>query len=217
MVDDYDPLDRPRDVVRSERLADFVGDAREFWWIAQPDAAEAAEAADASALPSFDVDNVNIVSTKAFANCTLDRVVSLDPVAQPPATLDVAGGPILLRGWKVGDARPGEPLPLVLYWQAEGRVLESYTVFTQLLSGEGPNAGTIVAQQDNPPVQGTEPTDTWAMGRIIRDPYLLDLPADLPIGPYRLLVGMYNAQGERAPITLGAATTDAFAIDVDVK
>ncbi len=210
VVDDYDANDRPAATVRSERLQQFIGDTREFWWLAQSDASEV------SALPSFDVDNVHIVSTETFASCSLSRVVTLDPSTQPPVSVGVEGGPILLRGWEVGDARPGAPLPLVLYWQAEAPVAQSYTVFTQLLGETGASAGVVVAQQDNPPVQGQEPTDTWTPGALVRDPYLLHLPADLPAGRYRLLVGMYDAQGQRAPITQGDATTDAFVIDVDV-
>lgn len=211
VVDDYDPNDRPGPIVRSERLRDFVADDREFWWL------DSMAAAEASALPYFDDANVRVIEAQRFGECSLARVVALDAQAQPPVTLAVQGGPILLRGWAIRPARPGAPLPdaslaLVLYWQADAPVAESYTVFTQLLNA----AHVVVAQQDNPPVTGTAPTDTWTPNTLVRDPYLLDLPADLPAGRYRLLIGMYDAQGLRAPITAGGATTDAFAIDVDV-
>ncbi len=114
----------------------------------------------------------------------------------------------------MGDARPGAPLPLVLYWQAEAPVAQSYTVFTQLLNAQG----VVVAQQDNPPVAGQEPTETWTPDTLVRDPYTLNLPADLPAGAYTLLVGMYDAQGQRAPLIQDAAAAgDAFVIEVNVK
>jgi hypothetical protein len=208
VVDDYDANDRPAAIVRSERLRDFVGNDREFWWLNSL----GETAATAAALPFFDDDNVHTIEAGDFGNCSLVRVVTLDPATQPPATVAVQGGPILLRGWKLGDARPGASLPLVLYWQADTSVAESYTVFTQLLDA----SGAIVAQQDNPPVQGQVPTETWTPGTLVRDPYLLDLPANLPTGRYRLLIGMYNTQGQRAAITQGDATSDALTIDVAV-
>jgi hypothetical protein len=52
---------------------------------------------------------------------------------------------------------------------------------------------------------GAAPTTTWLPGEIIADAYSLPLPADLPAGEYRLIVGFYNpTTGERLPTTLGS-------------
>jgi hypothetical protein len=77
--------------------------------------------------------------------------------------------------------------------------------------------GQIVAQQDNPPVSGTLPTDLWRAGEIVRDPYRLLIPANAATGDYRLLVGLYTADG-RAPRRLtDGATSDALEIAVQIE
>ena len=64
-------------------------------------------------------------------------------------TLVVEGAPLDGRA-----VRPGESLRLMLHWTATGVPDEDYSVFVHLL---GPD-GTLVAQQDNPPLGGTYPT-----------------------------------------------------------
>ncbi|MBI1881327.1 MAG: glycosyltransferase family 39 protein [Chloroflexi bacterium] len=45
---------------------------------------------------------------------------------------------------------------------------------------------------------------TWLPGEILADPYTLTLPADLPLGNYRLIAGLYDAiTGERLPPATG--------------
>ena len=90
-----------------------------------------------------------------------------------------------------GRPQVGADLNVVLYWQAASPIAQRYTVFTQVLNP----AGQVVAQQDNPPVNGTAPTDTWQPGAVIRDPYRLALPNDLPPGAYQLIAGLYDANG----------------------
>ncbi|MBI3732329.1 MAG: glycosyltransferase family 39 protein [Chloroflexi bacterium] len=88
----------------------------------------------------------------------------------------------------------GQPtLHLRLYWQATGAVAGNYTVFAHLLDRDG----VLRAQQDNPPVAGTSPTSTWAVGAVIVDRYDIILPSDLPAGRYRFEVGLYDADGAR--------------------
>ena len=47
------------------------------------------------------------------------------------------------------------------------------------------------AQQDNPPVRGTQPTYTWEPGVVVVDPYDLPIPEDTPPGEY-VLGGKYG-------------------------
>lgn len=71
-------------------------------------------------------------------------------------------------------------------------------MFVHLIDGEG----NIVAQSDHQPADGLAPTSIWAPGMTVHDTHILTLPADLPPGRYRLLVGMYDAQtNQRLPIT----------------
>ena len=69
-------------------------------------------------------------------------------------------------------------------------------MFTQLFDA----SATLVAKQENLPVEGMAPTDTWQPGAVIRDPYRLALPADAAPGVYSLQIGLYDAAGQRAAV-----------------
>ena len=99
---------------------------------------------------------------------------------------------IALLGYDLSpqSAAPGETVTLTLHWQARAVPSADYQVFVHLLD-TGPEP---VAQGDGPPLLGDYPTSVWAPGEVIIDPHVVVLPADLPAGQYRLLVGMYNLE-----------------------
>ena len=139
------------------------------------------------------------------------------------ATADVAGGPIRLAhvalsgvaedGTTSQSARVGAELHLVLYWLADAPVDESYTVFTQLLNP----AGLLVAQQDNLPVEGLAPTNSWQPNTIIRDPYRLTIPADAAPGAYQLLIGLYTDAGRRQLTLADGTQSDHLSLTVNIQ
>jgi hypothetical protein len=88
------------------------------------------------------------------------------------------------------NARPGGLIQLTLYWRALAEMDTSYTVFTHVLDP----VGQSVAQQDNPPVNGTYPTTLWLPGEVITDKYDISLPIDLPPGDYPIEIGLYIAE-----------------------
>jgi hypothetical protein len=58
--------------------------------------------------------------------------------------------------------------------------------------------GRPLAQWDGNPCLNTARTSLWPAGEPVRDHVLFRLPADLPGGEYRLLVGLYDpASGQR--------------------
>jgi|YelNatPaOPRAMG01_1025707.scaffolds.fasta_scaffold19102_3 4-amino-4-deoxy-L-arabinose transferase-like glycosyltransferase len=99
------------------------------------------------------------------------------------------GDEIRLRGYSIKPEAPspGDFLLLTLYWEALHPISHSYTVFVHLLSQDG----RLVAQIDTPPVGGAFPTSEWVPGEEIVDHYAIQLPPDLPPGPYQLNAGMY--------------------------
>ena len=100
--------------------------------------------------------------------------------------------------------RAGETVSLTLYWQAASEMARSYTVFTHLLDSES----RIFGQVDNPPVGGAYPTDLWAKGEVVADPYRIQVGQDAPPGSYVVEVGLYDpATGERLPV-VGAEASD---------
>lgn len=80
-----------------------------------------------------------------------------------------------------------DTLAVTLFWQATQAQSADYTVFVQLLNP----AGQLVAGHDAPP------TSAWTAGAVVADVHRLVLPADLPAGQYRLVAGMYGADGVR--------------------
>ena len=212
VLDGYGPEEPPVAVVL-QRLEDL--DDREFWWIERSDV-PASGTSPLSAREAFLArTDVQALEEMGFGPCSLHRVGRMAG-SEPPATADVAGGPIRLMHVETGTAQVGGDLHLVLYWQSDAPVAASYTVFAQLLDEDG----ELVAQQDNLPVQGLAPTDTWQPGVLIRDPYLLDLNDATEPGVYQLLIGLYDDLGQRAPLTLSDGTVAdhiAFAVQVDAN
>jgi Dolichyl-phosphate-mannose-protein mannosyltransferase len=105
------------------------------------------------------------------------------------------------------QARSGESLPIDLHWHALSTLSESYTVFVHLLDEQG----HTVAQSDGLPVNGDYPTNWWASGEMILDEHQIKLPPDLPIGNYRIAIGLYRlADNTRLPVVddLGQALPD---------
>jgi hypothetical protein len=105
---------------------------------------------------------------------------------------------VQLLGYNIESGfRPGDNIHLTLFWQCLEEMEQSYTVFIHLLDAQD----NIVAQKDNPPVDGFYPTIKWEAGEIVRDQYDLVIPSDVPPGEYRLKVGMYLAEtGERLSV-----------------
>jgi len=203
IVDGYDPTNPDWEEVLATRLDAYVGHD-EFWWITYATLASRADR-------YFAQPDVQVLKQQTLGQCTVKGVMR--PTDQTLATVAVAGGPITLRSVAVAPAKVGEVLAVVLYWESASPVAESYTVFTHLVDAEG----QLVAQQDNLPVEGLAPTDTWAVAQLIRDPYRLNLPTTLAAGDYRLLVGLYSVTG-RQPITLAdGATADHVALPVTIQ
>ena len=104
--------------------------------------------------------------------------------------------------------------PLELRWQPTAAYQSRYRIFVQLLYSDGQLAVT----QDSEPGGNLQPTTSWRPGATVTDRHALALPADLPPGEYRLIVGAYTLErpSERlrvgegdsltiATITIGAA------------
>jgi hypothetical protein len=185
----------------------------EFWWIEQAgaDGGWSPVLQDFAARPG-----VARFDEQTLGACKLVRVAApaeLESGPQHLAAVDTEGGPILLLGADIAPgARDAETLAAVLYWQADAPVAGSYTVFTQLLD----TSGQLVAQQDNVPVNGLAPTNTWQPHVTIRDPYRLTLPPAPAAGDYTLLIGMYDGAGRRTLTLADGTRADHLAFPVRV-
>lgn len=92
-------------------------------------------------------------------------------------------GIIRLLGYTV--EREDGLLRVTLAWQSSAVAPIDYAAFVHLIDDGAP-----AAQSDRPPAG--YPTSDWRPGEIIIDHFLIDLPADLAAGEYRLQTGFYD-------------------------
>ena len=111
----------------------------------------------------------------------------------------ILGGKVRFLGYNIESGFwPGDNIHLTLFWRCLEEMEQNYTIFTHLVHAED----NIVAQKDNPPVDGFYPTAEWEPGEIVRDQYDLVIPPEARPGQYRLEVGMYLVEtGERLLVT----------------
>ena len=95
------------------------------------------------------------------------------------------------------EVPPGDTLVLTLHWRALAQMGTPYIVFVHLARTDG----SIVAQQDAEPRNGTYPTTLWQMDEQVRDSYTFLIPNDTPPGSYWIKAGMYAPDtGQRLPV-----------------
>jgi 4-amino-4-deoxy-L-arabinose transferase-like glycosyltransferase len=143
---------------------------------------------------------------------TLAQVTVRRPSAPPPvATLpmqhraDWSGGGLALLGYdlhKLGHAhqpnaplRPGDPLHVNLYWQAQGPIATDRRLQLRLLDDDDRTWAELeapLAGVDYDPAQ-------WAAGEIVRAQFNIFVPADVPPGRYRLQATPVSERGESSP------------------
>ena len=112
---------------------------------------------------------------------------------QPVATPADLGDEVRLLGYDVPQAswRPGDDIPVRLYWLALAAPAGDYHVFLHLVAEDG---ATRVAQTDAAPVLGFSPTSRWEPGEVIVDEQVLHVDAGALPGHYLLLAGMYRPE-----------------------
>jgi len=109
------------------------------------------------------------------------------PVAQSVnAAVDTVG---VLVGLTMDEFSLGTAPRVELVWRASAPSLVSYTTFIQLLDVDG----SVIAQSDHIPVQGSRPTTGWRVGEFIVDNHTLTWNALARPGTASLIVGMYDA------------------------
>jgi hypothetical protein len=115
-----------------------------------------------------------------------------------PVAFDLASQ-VSLTGYKIDktEVKAGATIQVALYWRAQKKMAEDYTVFVHLVDEEG----TIWGQHDSQPVNGYYPTSFWDQDEIVKDEHAFVVSEDTPPGEYRIEVGMYRlADGQRLSI-----------------
>ncbi len=113
-------------------------------------------------------------------------------------TLDAAG-----HGYLDLGGSHGRVICVQLVWHAERPIDLSYKIAVHVVN----EVGEVIAQHDGEPVGTLAPTHTWQLGETILDRFAISLPAELPLGRYRLHLAVYDgATLQRLPLDdLGGA------------
>ena len=123
---------------------------------------------------------------------------------------------LALTGFRLARSavQRGGQLQLTLFWLARAPIANSYTVFVHLLAPDGFD----LLDGDGIPRTGSRPTNSWQPSEIIIDTHSIALPADMPVGVYRLEVGMYEHEsGTRLSGKIGSGrAVDHFILPVRV-
>jgi hypothetical protein len=112
---------------------------------------------------------------------------------------------------QIVKAASGDVLQIGLHWRADGQPATNYTVFTQLLDGNG----QVAAQRDRWPGDGLYPTAGLRAGQVITDN--LALPLQVAPGRYRLIAGLYRNDVPGAPRLSGPGGDSVELATVDVQ
>jgi hypothetical protein len=95
----------------------------------------------------------------------------------------------------------GANMTLMLYWRPTDQAPPAYdySIYLHLLDANG----QMIAHWDGQPLQNAYPTRFWRPGESLLDYWVLPIPTDLPPGPARLRIGIYDPiSTDRLPITI---------------
>ena len=100
--------------------------------------------------------------------------------------------PIRLIGYEVPRVtiKRGDPIALILYWQAMSKIDKDYTMFAHLVAPDG----NIAAQYNNRPRKGALPTTVWGPDHYVADSILIPINSGVATGSgYKIEIGWYDS------------------------
>jgi len=98
--------------------------------------------------------------------------------------IELLGYDLEIGNWELGIGN----FELTLYWRAKAVVENDYTVFVHLVD----QGGKLWGQGDSVPVRGMYPTSAWLPGQLVEDRHVIQVAPAVPLGSYRVLVGLYD-------------------------
>jgi hypothetical protein len=144
-----------------------------------------------------------------------ERHVALIRVGAPPEVVESWSDPfefadiIALNGAVLPTvSKPGDAIPLRLFWESRAATPVDYTVFVHVVDEEG----NQVAGFDQQPRNGFAATHLWQPGQQIVDEFAIPLPTDLPGGIYEVRAGLYTQEDGRLPVSVNDQTSGDFAV-----
>ncbi|MHB1355000.1 MAG: protein O-mannosyl-transferase family [Anaerolineae bacterium] len=128
------------------------------------------------------------------AGAGIIRVAALpqyeEALSRPGQPFDLGNGVIILEAKTTALGKSSRLLSI--YWQAEHRISQDYSVAVHILAeSKTDEPGMLISQSDRSnPVEGWYATSRWTAGEVIRDDYLLEAPEGTE--PAIISVSMYR-------------------------
>jgi hypothetical protein len=122
--------------------------------------------------------------------------IDASPIAPPQfkATDAVFGDQLALRSaWQRERGVAGDWFYTVLNWEPLTQLSKDYKVFVHVLDQDD----KLAFQNDKLPLNALLPMTRWKPNQPLRDAHAMVIPADLPAGTYRVVVGVYDPAGQR--------------------
>lgn len=91
-----------------------------------------------------------------------------------------------LAGWALAGS--GSDRTVTLYWRADAKPAQDYTVFIHALDA----SGKLLATGDSEPAAAAAPTSSWQPGELVRDVHHIAAPAGPAVAAYA--IGLYDAR-----------------------
>ena len=85
------------------------------------------------------------------------------------------------------SARPGQSVPVTLYWKATAPVGRDWRVFVHVIGFDGQLWGQ--SDRENP---ADFPTGRWPLDHYVRDEHSVQIRSDAPAGVYRIVAGLWD-------------------------
>jgi hypothetical protein len=107
-------------------------------------------------------------------------------------------GKIELVGWALDkpEVAKGETVTVSFFFRCKAPVGDDWLVF---IHGDGSQGGAHRIFGDHAPLQGLYSTSEWKEGEILRDDYLLTVPANYPYRQFTLWMGFWKGN-DRLPV-----------------
>jgi len=122
-------------------------------------------------------------------------------------------GELALTGFALSKTNPapGDDLEVTLRWQALPDAGPAYTTLLHLVAADGSGLAGV----DEPILQALYQPDLWPRERSLPDRHLIEIPATVPPGRYRLELGLYRPGEVESPLLAAGQDRVALAaIDV---
>jgi Dolichyl-phosphate-mannose-protein mannosyltransferase len=126
----------------------------------------------------------------------------LEPVSTP---IDLSGLRLLGSEGQLAAPKPGETLEFETYWQITAPIAPPLKLFVHVTASDG----TMIAQWDGLDVG----IASLEAGDVFVQRHLITLPTDMPIGPYRISLGVYHSDtGQRLTANVGNRSIDSIVL-----